>query len=50
MRIMLDTNVLYAVLRSPQDASRVILELIVDQKLTMVLTPREFLAQFGSPA
>jgi predicted nucleic acid-binding protein len=43
MRIMLDTNVLYAVLRSPQGASRFILELIVDQKLIMVLTLALFL-------
>jgi predicted nucleic acid-binding protein len=50
MRIVLDTNVLYAALCSPQVASRVILELIIDQKLTMVLRPREFLEQFGSLA
>ena len=43
MRIVLDTNILYAALRSPQGASRIILELIVDQKLTMVLTPALFL-------
>ena len=43
MRIVLDTNILYAALRSPQGASRVILELIVDQNLTMALTPALFL-------
>ena len=43
MRIILDTNVLYAGLRSPQGASQVILELLADQKLTTVLTPALFL-------
>lgn len=43
MRIVLDTNVLYAGLRSPQGASRVILELLADRKLTTVLTPALFL-------
>ena len=54
MRIVLDTNILYAALRSPQGASRVILELVVGQKLTMVLTPALFLEYeerlIGDPA
>jgi putative PIN family toxin of toxin-antitoxin system len=54
MRIVLDTNILYAGLRSALGASRVILELLVAQKLTTVLTPALFLEYeerlIGDPA
>jgi predicted nucleic acid-binding protein len=43
MQIVFDTHILYAVLRTPQGTPRVVLELIVDQKLTMLLTPMLFL-------
>jgi putative PIN family toxin of toxin-antitoxin system len=43
MYIVLDTNVLYAGIRSSRGASRVILELLVAGHLTAVLTPALFL-------
>jgi putative PIN family toxin of toxin-antitoxin system len=43
MRIVLDTSVLYAGIRSSRGAARVILELLVERKLTAVLTPALFL-------
>lgn len=43
MHIVLDTNVLYAGIRSSRGASRVILELLVAGHLTAVLTPALFL-------
>ena len=50
----MDTNVLYAGLRSPQGASRVILELLAAQKLAPILTPALFLEYeerlIGDPA
>ena len=39
MHIVLDTNVLYAGIRSSRGASRIILELLVEGHLTAVLTP-----------
>ena len=43
MRIVLDTNTLYAGIRSSQGASRTILELIANDKIETVLTPALFL-------
>jgi putative PIN family toxin of toxin-antitoxin system len=43
MRIVLDTNVLYAGIRSSRGASRVILEMLAEEKMTAVLTPALFL-------
>ncbi len=39
MRIVLDTNVLYAGIRSSRGASRVILEMLADGKMIAVLSP-----------
>jgi putative PIN family toxin of toxin-antitoxin system len=43
MRIVLDTSVLYAGIRSSRGASRVILELLADGYVAAVLTPALFL-------
>jgi putative PIN family toxin of toxin-antitoxin system len=54
MQIVLDTSVLYAGVRSAHGASRVILALLADRKLTAVLTPAIFLEYeerlLGDPA
>lgn len=39
MRIVLDTNVLYAGIRSSRGASRIILEMLIDGRMTAVLSP-----------
>jgi predicted nucleic acid-binding protein len=43
MRIVLDTNVLYAGIRSSRGASRIILEMLLDNRITAVLSPALFL-------
>ena len=43
MRIVFDTNVLVAGLRSRQGASRVLLEEVLKEKLTMLATPAIFM-------
>jgi putative PIN family toxin of toxin-antitoxin system len=43
VRIVLDTNILYSGLRSSQGASRIILELIANDKIATVMTPALFL-------
>lgn len=43
VRIVLDTSTLYAGIRSSRGASRVILELVADDKIEAVITPALFL-------